>query len=141
MKKVLVGGRFNIVHPGHVFFLKKAKALGDYLIVVVANDKMIKRNSKTVIHSQNERKKGIEKLGFVDKAVIGHPDDIMKTVERERPDIIALGYDQKFNEKGLEKSANSMGIKCSVVRMPELKGYKTRDILNEKKKKFRILKH
>lgn len=134
MKKVLAGGRFNILHSGHRFFLKEAKKLGDYLIVVVANDETIKRHNKDLVSSQEDRKKSIENLGFVDKVVIGHPEDILKTVEAERPDIIALGYDQAHDENELRKKLHERGLECRVVRIQGLKGYKSSEILNKNKK-------
>jgi FAD synthetase len=127
MKKVLAGGTFNIIHPGHLLFLEKAKSLGDYLVVVVANDKTVARQKKFLVMSAESRKKVIESLRIVDKAVIGDEKDFMKVVLKERPDIIALGYDQELGS--LEKQIESVGIK--IVRIKSrLKGYKTEKILN-----------
>jgi len=127
MKKVLAGGTFNLLHPGHIFFLEKAKELGDYLVVVVANDKTVAREKKFLVMPAEARKKVIENLRIVDKAVVGDEKDFMKVVRKERPDIIALGYDQELGS--LEKQIESLGIK--IVRIKSrLKGYKTEDILS-----------
>lgn len=125
MKKVLAGGAFNTVHPGHVWFLKKAKELGDCLIVVVANDRTVMKR-KPLIKPQGERKKALEKLGIADKVLIGDERDFLGVVKRERPSIIALGYDQEFDSKKLE----SLG--CRVVRIPRFGSYRTRDIVKNK---------
>ncbi len=135
--KVLAGGRFNILHPGHIYFLRKAKSLGDYLVVVVANDRTVRREGKDLIFPQAVRKKTVESLRFVDRAVIGHGTDILKTVEKIKPDIIALGYDQNLKEKELEKRLKERGFFCRIVRIQKLKNYSTRNIMGKIKTRIR----
>ncbi len=133
MKKVLVGGVFNIVHPGHEFFLKKAKALGDYLIVVIAHDKTAKKTKSYAILGQKERKRNVEKLGIADKVVTGDERDFMKVVREEKPDIIVLGYDQEMTERELKRLLDENGIACVIKRIREkLEGYKTSRIIKNK---------
>ncbi len=128
MKKVLAGGTFNIIHPGHIFFLEKARGLGDYLVVVAANDKTVLRSKGILVMKAEARKKVLESLRMVDKAVTGDEKDFMKVVRKEKPDIIALGYDQELDGK-MRRQIESLGIK--IVRIKSsLKGYKTRDILS-----------
>ncbi|MFH1237180.1 MAG: adenylyltransferase/cytidyltransferase family protein [Candidatus Aenigmatarchaeota archaeon] len=132
--KVLAGGVFNIVHPGHELFLKKAKALGDYLVVVIASDRTARRTKKYELASQEMRKAGVERLAIADKVVIGDERDFMKVVRDERPDIIALGHDQKADEKALAKLLAEEGIACKVIRIKEKLGdYKTSNIIKNKK--------
>ncbi len=97
-KKVLVGGCFNLIHPGHIYFLKEAKKLGGELIVVLANDK---NNKKPYAISAKERKKILKFLNIADRILIGDPKNKTKIVEMIKPDIIALGYDQELPD-GLE---------------------------------------
>jgi FAD synthetase len=132
MKRVLVGGAFNVIHPGHIFFLKKAKSLGDFLIVVVANDNNVLKNKGYLLFSAEERKMILENLKIVDKVVIGDKSDFLRVVEKEKPDIIALGYDQKINEKDLREKLKSMKIDCKVVRIKEKFGnYSTKNFLEK----------
>jgi FAD synthetase len=132
--KVLAGGVFNIVHLGHVFFLKKAKELGDYLVVVIANDKTARRTKKYELASQETRKANVERLGIADKIVIGDERDFMKVVREERPDIIALGHDQKADERKLAALLAEEGIACKITRIREKLGeYKTSKIIKNKK--------
>ncbi len=98
MKKVMVGGVFNVIHPGHIFFLKKAKTYGDYLIVVIATDKTA---GKKAFFPAKLRKMLVENLRFVDKVVIGSDNDKMKIVRKEKPDLIVLGYDQHMDIDGI----------------------------------------
>jgi cytidyltransferase-like protein len=135
MKKVLVGGVFNLIHPGHEFFLKKAKGFGDYLIVVVASNRTACLTKKYPVLDEKARKENLEKLGIADKVVIGDEADFMKVVREEKPDVIVLGHDQKMSEKELGKMLTKEGIDCEVIRIKEkLKGYKTSKIYKNYKK-------
>jgi len=132
MKKVLVGGTFNLVHLGHLLFLEKAKKLGDCLVVVVANDKTVLREKGFLLMKAEARKKILESLKMVDRAVIGDERDFLKVVRRERPDIIALGYDQELGS--LQRQVEKLGIKTVRIRS-RLEGYKTEKILRSLKSK------
>ena len=124
MKKVLVGGTFNIVHEGHCFFFEKSKAFGDYLIVVVSSDKTAKKTKKYPVRPDFERKQEVERVDIVDKAVIGDSVDFFKVIQKEKPDVIVLGYDQKMSEKMIRKNIKKSKMKCEVVRIKDyLKGY------------------
>ncbi len=94
IKVVLTGGVFDILHIGHIYTLKKAKALGDVLVVVVARDEMIRRKGRAPIHPQEYRKAIVEELKCVDVALAGG-EDPQKIVEKVKPDVIVYGYDQK----------------------------------------------
>lgn len=131
-KKVLVGGCFDLLHAGHLHFLKKAKALGDCLIVILANDKNVLKDKKRLIFSAEERKKILESLNFVNKVRIGYANDKLKIVKEEMPDIIALGYNQKIDEEKLNKELKKRGLKCKVVRIKsKLKDYSTNKIFKK----------
>ena len=94
-KIVLAGGVFDIIHPGHIHTLNAAKALGSVLVVAIATDKTAKKMKKRLpLHNQELRRELVSCLSMVDKAVVGHEDDIFETVKNVKPDIIVLGYDQ-----------------------------------------------
>ena len=132
MKKVLAGGTFNLVHPGHVFFLKKAKEFGDYLIVVVAHDETVLKRKGYLLKTAEKRKKEIEKTGIPDKVVIGDSKDFLKVVEKEKPDIIVLGYDQMLDRK---TKSRLQALGCKVIKIKsKLKGYKTSKMIKNKRK-------
>lgn len=105
MKKVIVFGTFDIVHPGHLHLLKSAKEYGDYLVVVIARDDtvcMVKH--KAPKNTETVRLKQIEELNIADKVRLGCLDDKYSVLREEMPDIIALGYDQTVFVENLEKS-------------------------------------
>ncbi len=125
-KKVLCGGVFNIIHPGHCYFLESARKLGDELVVVVAHDSTVKRNKKKLLFPSSVRSSLVNALACVDRVVIGDEKDMMKIVRKEKPDVIAIGYDQDMN--GVMSALKREGIECEVVRLKELSGYSTRGI-------------
>jgi FAD synthetase len=103
---VLAGGVFDLLHAGHLFFLKKAKALGDVLVVVIGRDEHIRKKGREPLHSLEERVEILNNLKMVDLAIPGSREirdekDYVDTITLVNPDIIALGYDQKEmkNEK------------------------------------------
>ena len=130
-KKILAGGAFNMLHPGHIHFLEESKRHGDQLVVVVASDKTVLKNKKKLLHSAKERAERIGVLSFVDRVVIGDDNDMSRVVREVRPDTIALGYDQ--DEKMVKDLLAMAGIECKIVRIEKLKGYSTKKITEGKK--------
>ncbi|MCE2614475.1 MAG: FAD synthase [Nitrosopumilus sp. (ex Thoosa mismalolli)] len=118
LKVVLAGGVFDIIHPGHIHTLNSAKALGDILVVVVATDNTaVKMKKRQPLHSQDQRKELVESLTMVDLCLIGQEDDIFKTVNRVRPQIIALGYDQVHQEKFIIEGCKKIELDAEVARL------------------------
>jgi FAD synthetase len=111
---------FDIIHLGHVHFLEKAKDLGDELVVIVARDKTARKMKHEPITSEGMRVELVQSLKPVDRAVLGYEDDMYRIISEVRPDIIALGYDQKFDEKELERELKKRGLTVRIVRLPHL---------------------
>ena len=124
-KIVLAGGVFDIIHPGHIHTLNAAKALGDVLVVAIATDKTAQKMKKrSPLHNQELRCELVSCLSMVDKAVIGHEDDIFKTVKEIEPNVIVLGYDQIHQEKFIDDGCKRINLNVEIVRLqspvPEL---------------------
>ncbi len=118
LKIVLAGGVFDIIHPGHIHTLNSAKSLGDVLVVVVATDKTAEKMKKrTPLHNQEQRRVLVNSLSMVDIGIIGHEGDIFKTVEKIRPEIIALGYDQIHQEKFITDGCRKLNLDVKVARL------------------------
>lgn len=116
---VLVGGVFDILHPGHISTLKSAKSYGDVLIVIIATTSTatkIKKN-RVIYHNEELRKEMVSALSFVDLALIGRKGTLFDTVEYVRPDIIALGYDQTHTEKYISENCKKRNIDARVIRL------------------------
>ena len=120
MVRVMATGVFDLLHPGHLFFLEEAKKLGDELVVVVARDATAKRLKHDPFVPETLRRQMVQALKPVDRAILGSPTDIYQTVVDVRPDIIALGYDQIFDEREVEAECARRGVPVRVVRLPEL---------------------
>jgi len=118
--KIVACGTFDLIHPGHIAFLKKAKNLSENseLIVVVARDiTVVKEKRKRPILNEKERLEIVSSLKFVDKAILGSKTDKLEIIEKLKPDILVLGYDQKWNERRLEKELRRKGLKTKVIRL------------------------
>jgi len=115
---VLAGGVFDIIHPGHIYTLNAAKALGDVLVVVVATDNTSEKMKKRrPLHTQEQRQELVNSLSMVDLCLVGQEDDIFKTVNRVRPQIIALGYDQIHQEKFITDGCKRIDLEVKVARL------------------------
>ncbi|MCH8329004.1 MAG: FAD synthase [Nanoarchaeota archaeon] len=123
MKKVMAFGSFDILHKGHEHYLEEAKSYGDYLVVVVARDKNIIRfKGEKPKHDENYRLEKVRKLNFVDEAVLGNEDDILKVLEDYNPNVICLGYDQRtIDEEKLKEEIKKRGLKIEIKRAKPFK--------------------
>src|SRR3989338_9592532 len=102
--RVMVFGTFDLLHPGHLSFLRQAKALGDFLIVSIARDANVKSiKGAAPLLRENDRRKLIANLAMVNKTVLGDKRGYLRHVLRQKPDIIALGYDQAAYVAQLKK--------------------------------------
>jgi len=124
-KIVLAGGVFDIIHPGHIHTLNAAKALADVLVVAIATDKTAQKMKKRPpLHNQELRQELVSCLSMVDKAIVGHEDNIFETVKAVQPDIIVLGYDQVHQEQFISDGCKRMNLDVRIVRLqspvPEL---------------------
>lgn len=120
-KRVLASGVFDVLHPGHRHYLSEAAALGDHLSVVVTSDGHATRSKRPPTHAATDRAALVEALEMVDHAFVGaDPYDLAATVRQARPDVIALGYDQPFDETGLTGELRELGFEIEVVRIDRL---------------------
>jgi len=117
-KIVLAGGVFDIIHPGHIHTLNAAKALGGVLVVAIATDKTAEKMKKrSPLHNQELRRELVTSLSMVDKAIVGHEDDIFQTVKEVKPNIIVLGYDQVHQEKFISDGCKRINLDVEIVRL------------------------
>ena len=118
LRIVLAGGVFDIIHPGHIYTLNAAKELGDVLVVVVATDNTaVKMKKRRPLHTQEQRQELVNSLSMVDLCLIGQEEDIFKTVNHVKPQIIALGYDQAHQEKFITEGCKKIKLDAKVARL------------------------
>ena len=126
-KKVLVGGCFDILHYGHIYFLKKAKKLGDTLIVALESDENTRKlkGPKRPIHTQKQRAEILKSLKFVDEVILLPPSpDYKLLTENIKPDIIACDPEDKLLKN--KNIYESLGAKIVVI--PKIKTPSTTQI-------------
>lgn len=115
----MVFGTFDIIHPGHIYLLKEAKRYGDYLVVVIARDQTVRDvKEKKPINNENQRLKNIKKLNIADHVRLGYLDNRYQVIAEEKPDVIALGYDQK---EFVDNLANAVEDNVRIVRVSSYK--------------------
>jgi cytidyltransferase-like protein len=123
MKKIMTFGTFDIFHKGHKSFLKQAGKFGDYLIVVVARDKTVKRYKiQDTRNKEQKRVKILNNSGLVDKVVLGGLGDKYAVIKKYKPDVICLGYDQKFFVEKIQYKLEE--YKLTDTKIIRLKPYK-----------------
>ena len=113
----MASGVFDILHTGHISYLEQAKALGDELYVVVASDNTVRKNKHEPITPERMRVRIVSALKPVDVAMIGNDSgDMFAILDEIRPDIIVLGFDQKFDENNLSEELKKRGFNIAVKR-------------------------
>ena len=130
--KVLVFGVFDLLHPGHKYFLQQASKQGQQLIVVVARDNVVYLiKGQRPNQNQTKRRQQIKKLKFVYRAVLGnlsrpHHYQMVKSI---KPDVICLGYDQKPSLIKIRRELKSFGLQPKIIRLKSYQPHKFKSSL------------
>ena len=115
MKKciVVVFGTFDILHPGHLQFLKAAKRYGTELIVVVTRDSAVRfQKHRAPLMHEREREAMVNALRCVDRAVLGDAPGRWTMITKLKPDVICIGHDQDVAHPALATHS------IRIVRIP-----------------------
>ena len=128
MKRIITYGTYDLLHWGHIRLLKRARSLGDYLIVALSTDEINEFKGKKAYHSYHERKMMLEAIRYVD-LVIPESDWEQKRsdIAKYEIDIFAIGDDWagKFDY---------LSDLCEVVYLPRTEGISTTKIKNDLEK-------
>ncbi len=125
MKKrvVLVGGCFDLLHFGHIAFLKQAKDHGDFLMILLESDEKVKKlkGDSRPIHNQNQRKEMLLSLSFVDEVIImpsiTKDQDYVELIQRIKPDFIAITQGDPMVEKKRQQASR---FGATLVEIPKI---------------------
>jgi len=116
-------GTFDLIHPGHGFYLEEAKKLGGEgarLVVVIARESTVRARKRVPIVPEKQRLEVVQMLKMVDETVLGSETDMFSTVRKIKPDIIAIGPDQNFDLDQLREELDKRDLTAEVV---QIKGY------------------
>lgn len=115
-RRVVATGTFDILHPGHLYYLSESKKLGDELWVIVARDANVKHKPHPVV-PENQRLAMVAALRPVDHAVLGDRTDMFRPIQEIRPVVITIGFNQFFDLEKLRKELAGRGLSADVVRI------------------------
>lgn len=121
----MASGVFDLLHPGHIYYLEQSKKLGDELVVLVANDAVVTREKAKPVFDGASRRRMVAALSCVDRAVVPEetePRRYYRTVLGIKPDVITLGYDQTFSEQKLASELTRYGWQGKIVRIGKYPG-------------------
>jgi len=121
LKTVVATGTFDLLHPGHLYYLEESRRLGDELYVIIARDANVRHKPRPVI-PEDQRMKMVEALKPVDHAVLGDLHDMFRPIREIQPAIITIGFNQHFDEAKLVADLRSRGISSDVVRIDQYPG-------------------
>ncbi len=121
-KRVLAAGKFDILHLGHIAYLEQAKKLagsdGELVVVIARDSTIVRERGAPPVFPAEQRRKIVESLKMVDRAIIGHETNDQSVIVTEiKPDIIALGYDQRADIEGLNRTFRERGMNTQIVRL------------------------
>jgi rfaE bifunctional protein nucleotidyltransferase chain/domain len=133
-KIVFTNGCFDILHMGHITYLKKARRLGDILVIGLNSDKSVKsiKGKARPINSQRDRAQVLASLSFVDYVTIFGDDTPERLIRKLKPHILVKGGDWKGRIIAGSAFIRSLGGR--VITIPFVKGYSTTKLINKLKK-------
>jgi D-beta-D-heptose 7-phosphate kinase/D-beta-D-heptose 1-phosphate adenosyltransferase len=131
---VFTNGVFDLVHPGHLRYLRAARAEGDRLLVAVNSDRSVRSNkgSSRPVVPEDERAEIVAALAMVDAAVIFDEDTPADIVRRLQPDVLVKGADWPADQIVGRETVESRGGR--VVRIPVERGWSTSAIIDKIKR-------
>lgn len=122
LRRVMASGVFDLLHPGHIFYLEQSKKHGNELVVVVANDLVVTRTKGKPLFDADSRRHLVAALACVDRVIIPKETDprrYYRTVLDINPAVITLGYDQTFTEQNLAAELAGYGWQGKIVRIDQ----------------------
>ena len=130
MKKVITYGTYDLLHVGHINLLRRAKALGDYLIVALSTDEFNAIKNKKAYHSYEDRKIILESIRYVDEVI---PE---RSWEQKTQDVIDNDVDIFVMGDDWEGKFDFLKDYCEVIYLPSTEGISTTKIKDDLHKKL-----
>ena len=118
--RVVVAGSFEIIHPGHIYLLKKAWMLGEVIVIVSRDVNFARFKSRKPVIPEEQRRIVVENIKYVSKAILGDENDLLKPIIDLKPDIILLGPDQWITPDALARKLSERGLNnVKIVKLEE----------------------
>lgn len=125
MKKVITYGTYDLLHVGHINLLRRARELGDYLIVALSTDEFNAGKNKKAYHSYQDRKTILEAIKYVDEVIPEHNwEQKIKDVIDNDVDVFVIGNDWEGKFDFLKEY-------CEVIYLERTEGISTTKIKKE----------
>jgi len=118
-RRVVATGTFDILHPGHLYYLEESRKLGDELYVIVARDSNVKHKPRPIV-PEEQRLRIVAALKPVDHALLGDQTDMFRPIEEIQPAVITVGFNQMFREEQLRAELALRGLGPEIVRIGKL---------------------
>lgn len=127
MKRVLTYGTFDLLHYGHIRLLKRAKALGDYLVVAASTDEFNEIKGKKAYHNYETRKEMLEAIRYVDLVIPEQNwEQKLQDIRDYKIDIVVMGSDWAGSDK-----FDYLKEECEVIYLDRTEGVSTTKIKKE----------
>ena len=127
MKRILTYGTFDLLHYGHINILRRAKALGDYLIVGLSTDEFNAIKNKKAYHNYETRKQMLEAIRYVDLVIPENNwEQKVNDIQKYEADVLVMGDDWAGSDK-----FNYLQDYCEVMFLPRTPGVSTTKIKQE----------
>lgn len=127
MKRILTYGTFDLLHYGHIRLLKRAKELGDYLVVAVSTDEFNEIKGKKAYHNYETRKEMLEAVRYVDLVIPENNwEQKIEDVKDYKIDVVVMGSDWAGSDK-----FDYLKDYCEVVYLDRTEGVSTTKIKQE----------
>lgn len=124
MKRVLTYGTFDLLHWGHIRLLRRARALGDYLVVAASSEEFNAGKGKQTYHDFETRKNMLEAVRYVDLVIPENDwDQKISDVQRYEIDIVCMGGDWEGDPR-----FEVLQDYCEVVYLDRTEGVSTTKI-------------
>ena len=116
VRRVVATGTFDILHPGHIYYLEESRKLGDELWVIVARDANVKHKPHPIIPEEH-RLQMVAALKPVSHAILGDKTDMFRPIHEIQPSVITIGFNQHFDESKLRQQLCELGMTPEIVRI------------------------
>lgn len=127
MKRILTYGTFDLLHYGHIRILKRAKELGDYLVVALSTDEFNAIKGKKAYHNYETRKKMLEAIRYVDLVIPENEwEQKLQDVKDYKIDVVVMGDDWAGSDK-----FDYLKEYCEIVFLERTPGISTSQIKND----------